>query len=163
MSFYIAYADSNGAKNASTETVLQPGPGRVVYPVDGPAGAIIETPGGVIVQSAAKDSRVREWVWENYPGWFAPYQALWNQIEPLQSRYRKRAGDTTPFVYLKEDETKLLRTVAISGTTVTPTYGWLRCRVLRAIRTELRDSSSLVTYARTRLLFTIDDPSYNDL
>jgi len=160
--FWIAYSDSTGARDTGTEAQLQPKPSLVVYPTEGQAGTIIETPGGVVVQSASKDSRIREWVWERYPGWLPQYNALWNQIQPLRAYYRKLAGDATPFVWLKDDETQLLRSVSVSGTTVTESYGWFRCRVHRVIRPELSESSSLVTYARTRLLFSLADESFND-
>lgn len=161
MGFWFSYANSSGARDTATEVQLQPRPSVVVYPTEGPAGTLIETPGGVVVQSAAKDSRLREWVWEGYPGWLPQYNALWNQLQPLRGYYRKLAGDVTPFVYLKENETRLLRFVAVSGTTVTETYDYLRCRVHRVIRPEIRPGG-LVTYARTRVIFSIDDPGYND-
>lgn len=163
MPFWIAYANGSGARNGATEQQLQPKPTLVRYP-EGPSGGVIETAGGsVVVQQFTQDARTREWVWMGYPAWYPAYQTLWGQLEPLRSRYRKMAGDATPYVYLKEDETQLFRTISVSGTTVTPTYDWLRCRVLSAHRVMRDEGSSLVVYQQTVLRFVIDDPAYNDL
>lgn len=163
MPFYIAYANADGTRNVATEFMLRPAPSRVVYPVD-PTGSRVPTVGGTtIVQQPSVDNRIREWIWEGYPGWMADYQALWAAIEPLRSRYRKMASSSnSPYVYLRETETGLLRTISVSGTTVTSTSGWLKCRVLEASR-EIKSDAALTMYQITKLAFTVDDPAFNDL
>lgn len=160
--FYIAYANpSTGARDVATEVQLTPGPALVEYPPE-PTGTRLETAGGgVVVQQLSGDSRTRAWVWQNYPAWLAGYQALWTVIEPLRSRYRKLAGDTTPYVYLRDTETALFRTVAISGHTVTPTYPWIRVRVVEVSRRP-RPAGGLLVYDDTRLVFVVEDPAWND-
>lgn len=162
MPFYIAYADSSGAKNAATEVELSPRPTSVEYPPE-PTGSRIETAGGsVVVQQLTGDPRIRSWIWRGYRAYMPEYQTLWGLIEPLRSRYRKLAGDVTPYVYLKEDETTLLRNIAVSGTTVTPTYGWYRCRIVEVSRTPRQEGTTIVTFDTIKLAFVIEDPSWND-
>ena len=163
MPFWIAYDDGTGNRDVATETQLSPAPSKVEYPP--PAQTRLPTlAGSTIIQRPTVDNRPRAWVWENYPGWFQRYQDLWTIIEPLHARYRLIAGDTVPWVYLKEDETKMLRTLVVSGTTVTPSYDWFRCRVVN-IERRMREggATGLVVYAETRLEFVIEDSAYNDL
>lgn len=163
MGFFISYADSTGARDVVTEVELSPKPTVVEYPQD-PTGARIETAGGsLVVQQLVGDNRVRGWVWKSYPDWHVAYQALWAVLQPLRSRYRYLAGDATPYVYLQDTESTLLRHVAISGTTVTVTYPWVRVRVLEVSRALRTEGSSLVVFDNTRLVFVIDDPAFNDV
>lgn len=163
MGFWIAMADNTGARNVSTEWEVTPRPTTVEYPAE-PTGTRIETAGTVVVQQTARDTRVRAWRWQGYPGWFAPYQTLWSKIEPLRSRYRKLSGATTPYVYLKEDESKLFHRVTVDTGTgaVSYAYDWFRCRVLESSRLLRTEGSSLVVYAETVIRFVIDDTNYND-
>jgi hypothetical protein len=168
MGFWVAHADpTTGAIDLATATELHPGPSRFLYPEERTGSRIETADGAVVVQQFSTDQRLRSWVWENYPGWEVNYQALWRLLEPLRGRYRLLAGATTPYCYLKEDESGLFRTVSVAGTglaaTVTATSDWLRVRVLDVKRPRLREGSSLVTYAETTLEFVIADPAYNDL
>lgn len=163
MPFWIAYSQANGTRDTGTETQLSPKPTRVEYPQE-PAGSRIQTVSSVIVQQPLYDTRVRSWIWENYADWLPAYQTLWAQIEPLRSRYRKLASaGNSPFIWVREDETKQLRTISVSGTTVTPTYGWLRARVIEVSRAMRTSGSSLVVWGETKLSFVLEDASYNDL
>jgi len=118
----------------------------------------------LVQQQLSSDPRLRAWVWKNYPEWLTAYQTLWNTLVPLRSRFRYLNGDVTPYVYLKEDETHLMRTASVSGTTLTESYPFFRCRVLevsRKVRSE--PFSSRVVYEDTRLVFVIEDPDANDM
>jgi hypothetical protein len=158
--FFIAYSDSTGARDPLTEVELSPRPARVIYPEESRATMIETTGGSVVVQYQSQDPRTRTWQWENYPADYAAYMTLWSIIQPLASRYRKLAGDQTPYVWLKEDMTGLLGKVSVSGVTVTPTYDWLRCRVTSVLRPTLQDGTSLVRYAATKLVFIVEDPDF---
>lgn len=163
MPFSIAYADSAGDRDGATDTVLSPGPTTVVYPQD-PAGKRIATTGGsIIVQQPINDGRIRSWIWSGYPGWYTPYITLWNTIEPLRSKHRLTDGDNTPYVYVMENETQMLRTISVASKTVTPTFPWIKVRVVEVSRQLRTGGSSLVVYAETKLSFVIEDPAYNDL
>jgi len=164
MGFWFAYADNTGAIDNGTVTELMPKPTAVEYPQE-PRAAQRETAGSVVVQYANNDNRLRHWIWRGYPGWFASYQGLWAQLETLPGLRRLEAGNATPYVYLKEDETGELRTIAITASTtvVTPSYPFLKCRVLWVTRKLQEQGSSLVKYEETRLTFLIEDTNYNDL
>lgn len=163
MPFWIAYADSSGNRDVATEVQLSPAPSKVEYPP--PAQTRLPTIAGTtIVQRPTVDNRPRAWVWEGYPGWFQRYQDLWVVLEPLHARYRLVAGDVTPYVYLRENETKMLRRIVVSGHTVTPSYDWFRCRIV-GVERRMREggATGLVVYDQTRLEFVVDDVNYNDL
>lgn len=163
MPFNIAYADSNGDRDGATDTILSPSPTSVAYPQD-PAGKTIKTTGGsIIVQQPINDGRIRSWIWTGYPGWLIAYGTLWDTIEPLRSKHRLTDGDNTPYVYLKEDETQLLRTIVVASKTVTPTFPWIKCRVIEVSRRLRSSGNTRVTYEETKLSFVIEDPAYNDL
>ncbi len=163
MPFSIAYADSVGDRDGATDTVLSPGPTLVEYPQD-PAGKRIQTTGGsVIVQQPINDGRVRSWIWSGYPGWYAPYITLWDTIEPLRSKHRLTDGDNTPFAYVTEDETQMLRTIVVASRTVTPSFPWIKVRVVEVSRRMRTGGSSLVVFEETKFSFVIEGPAYNDL
>jgi hypothetical protein len=163
MPFFIAYADPvTGLQDTGTNTQLSPAPSDVEYP--SPQQTRLATAAGTtIVQRPPVDNRVRSWIWQGYPGWFQRYQDLWTVIEPLHARYRLTDGDATPYAYLKEDETKMLRTISVSGHTVTSAYPYFRCRIINVERKLTQGPKGLVVYAETRIDFVIDDPTYNDL
>lgn len=127
MPFYIATADATGALIATSALMLQPAPGRVEY-ADGPAGSILETDDGSVVQQQPNaDGRTRAWLWLDYPTNQAGYQRIWPVLEGLRSRYRVAMG-LSPYVYLKEDVAKGLRkrvqltvSASASGFTLTTT------------------------------------------
>lgn len=122
MPFYYAFSDSSGNRITSSDTLLSPYPTTVEYP-NVKAGQEFETTNGVvIVQQPSKDPRRRAWVWNSYPAWMLAYQTLWNQIYPLRARYRTLYGAATPYIYLKDTETGLLRRqVTVTGTTASST------------------------------------------
>jgi hypothetical protein len=160
--FYIALPDEGtGLKNAATELILAPGPTRVEYPPD-PTGKRLETTSGsLIVQQPLVDSRPRAWVWSGYPLWYPSYTTLWDNLQGLRSRYRL-AQNLLPYVFLKEDETHQLRTLTFTSG-VDETYPWLKVRVIEVSR-QLRESqTSLPVFENTKLVFTIEDATYNDL
>lgn len=162
MGFWFALADTDGSLLAGSETEISPRPTRVEYPTT-PAGQLLETQGGqVIQQQPTRDNRRRAWEWVGYPGWFQRYQDLFAQLEPLRSRYRAEAG-LSPYVWLKEDETQeFCRITPVSGTSVTRTFPYFKCRVLGVTR-ELRKDGGLVRYDTTRVEFTVEDPNWNYL
>lgn len=158
MAFWIAFALPNGTRDTGSEVALTPEPAEVDYPPE-PAGTLIDTGGTVVFQQPSRDQRIRRWVWRHYAGTHAAYTTLWNQLQPLRSRYRLMAGES-PYVYLKDDESLQLRTIATPGTVVTPSYPWFKCRVLEVTR---RPKAGLVVYDETFITFVVDDVSYNDL
>lgn len=161
MPFYLAYPDVNGAKDTNTEQVIVPGPTRYEYP--GPLQTRHETlSGSLIVQQPLVDSRPRSWIWAGYPEWHEGYRDLWDQLQPLRSRYRLLDGETYAHVFLKEDESKQLRALTINNG-VTESYPWLKVRVIEVSRKMRESGSSLVVYEETRLTFVIEDSAYNDL
>ena len=157
--FWFARALPNGDKDDGTETQLVPNP-FVEYPST-PAGKLIEAGGTVVFQQPDRNNRVYTWVWLGWPADNPQYQALWALIEPLRSRYRLMAGHS-PYVYLREEESMQLRTIATPGTYVAQSSPWFKCRVLEVSRTLRTGGSSLVVYDRTVLTFVIDDVSFND-
>lgn len=228
MPFFLAKADNAGARIAASEVQVSPGPTRVEYPTE-PLGSIVDTAdGNVVKQQPVKDPRRRAWVWLGYPGWFTNYQTLWTLLEGHLSKFRKAEGALTPYIYIKDTETKLLRrrvtdpgtatagaasTITdtgkawtvnaytgyvvelIQGTgagqvrtiqsntataltvspnwSVNPTAGtkyavrgfvddWFRARVLE-VSQKLRDDGGLVRYDETKLVFVIDDATWNAL
>lgn len=162
MPFYIALPDVTGVKDAGTEQTLTPGPTRVEYP--GPAQTRHETlSGSIIVQQPLLDGRARSWIWAGYPEWYQNYRDLWNTLQPLRSRYRLMDGETYPYIFVKEDETKQLRTVTASSGAVSETYPWLKARVIEVSRKMRESGSSLMVYEETRMTFVLEDSSHNDL
>lgn len=159
MGFYFALAEADGSMSVGTETLISPHPTRVEYP-ESPAGTILE--GSRIHQQPAEDLRIRAWEWLGYPGWFQRYQDLWNQLEPLRSRYRRSLG-LSPYVYLKEDETQELALITpVNATSTTRTFPYWKCRVVDVSR-QIRKDGGLVKYDVTRMAFVIEDESWNYL
>jgi len=155
-------ADMNTLLGSGAVVELTPGPTTVDYP--GPLQTRHETlAGSVVVQQPLVDNRPRSWIWSGYPERHPTYQALWNTIQPLRSRYRAMSGDTFVYVFLMEDETKQLRTVSVVGDVVTEVYPWLKVRVLEVSRKMRASGGSMPVYEETRLTFTIEDVAYNDL
>lgn len=102
--FWIAVDNGSGARVSASDTMLSPAPVDVNYPGE-PAGTRIDTADGrLIVQQPAADARVREWIWKGYPADFAPYLALWNNLERLRSSLRKDAG-ASPYIWVKDNIT----------------------------------------------------------
>lgn len=109
MGFWIARADATGAKIAASEMLLPMSPTRVDYPVEA-LGTLLETAdGNVVQQQMNKDGRRRAWVWENYRDTVVGWEDLWNQLLNLRSRHLIEGGAATPYVYLKENESRRLR------------------------------------------------------
>ena len=157
--FWVARSFANGTMDPSTEVQLTPKP-FVDYPAE-PLGKLIEvsSAGVAVQQQSLSDNRIRKWIWRGYPGWNTAYLALWAIIEPLRSRYRLMAGGS-PYVWLRDTESKQLRTIVTNGTTVVESYPWLRCRVLEVSRTPR--GNGLVVFEETTLAFVVDDPTFND-
>ena len=131
------------------------------YPTD-PLGTRQEIPNGsVVLQQPLRDPRVRRWVWEGYPDWYWPYRALWGFLEPLRSRYRFQSGNS-PYVWVRDTESGGLRTVGSAGDVVTPTYSWLKVRVVEVSR-KMGTKSTLPTFDTTMLSFVVADEAFNDL
>lgn len=164
MPFYFALAQANGTRDTATDTQFIIGPTIVDYPAD-PLPVLQPTLNGTIVlQQPAVDNRPRTWQWQSYPDWYPQYGTLWGQIEGLRSRYRLMAsGSNSPYVWLRDTESKQLRTIAVAGTVVTSTYPWLQVRVLSTNRHMRTSGSSLLVWEQTNLVFTVTDVSYNDL
>lgn len=117
MSFFFSKASSNGTRLNSGDTLISPAPTYVVYPEEA-LGQILETQDALpVFQQASKDGRIRRWVWEGYRDNTPGYATLWNNLLSLRSRHLKEAGAQTPYVYLKETDTKRLRRrVSYKGT-----------------------------------------------
>jgi hypothetical protein len=108
MGFWIATADTSGARITTSDLELQPGPSLIEYPTDS-AGSILDTvDGNAIHQQPSRDGRRRVWVWSGYPHNQAGYLRVWPVLLSLRSRYRAEAG-LSPYVFLKEDITGGLR------------------------------------------------------
>lgn len=109
MPFYIARADSNGAKIAGTEVMLTFTPTKVDYPSEA-LGVLQETDdGNVIQQQANKDSRRRSWIWVNWRDEVVGWPDFWAMLEGLRSKTRISGGAPTPYAFVKEDMTGKLR------------------------------------------------------
>lgn len=162
MGFWFAYSQLDGTIDNATVTEIMPRPTRVDYDHK-PLGQTIVTSGGTVVhQQPARENRIRGWEWVGYPGWFIRYQDLWTQLEPLRSRYRAQAG-LSPYVYLKEDESRELALIGTPTQTSIPrTYPFFKCRVLGVTR-ETRKDGGLLVFEVTRLEFVIEDASWNYL
>lgn len=162
MPFYISFpSESTGLRDAATEVTLSPGPTRVEYPAEVTGKRLETISGSLIVQQPLVDTRPHSWVWVGYPLWYPSYGPLWNTLQSTRSRYRLEQN-LLPYVFVKETETHQLRTLTFSST-ITESYPWLKVRVIEVSRS-LRDSqTSLPVFETTKLVFTIDDASYNDL
>jgi hypothetical protein len=118
MGYWVATADASGNRIVGSEVLLQPAPSRPDYDQEA-AGQIIDTAdGGAVHQQPTLDGRRRTWEWVNYPLDQAGYQRVWPLLESLRSRWRREAG-LCPYVYLKEDETRLFRQRNTAATTAT--------------------------------------------
>ena len=114
MPFFIATADSTGARIANSTVQLAPQPTRVEYPSDPTGTLVVTADGNVVQQQPSKDSRMYAWEWHGYPSWQANYAPLYARLEGLRSRYRKELG-LSAYIYVKDSETgKLRRRVASS-------------------------------------------------
>jgi hypothetical protein len=162
MAMYYAYANIDGSRNSATDTLLSPRPTRVRSPQE-PTGTVIPVAAGsVVVQQPLTDNRVRSWVWEGYPDWLPSYQPLWDTLQSFRSRYRAQAG-LSPYVYLRDDESRTLRQVAVSGAgVVSVTYPWVRVRVIEVSRRIREGQSSLVVWEETAMKWVIEDAAFND-
>lgn len=137
MGFWVALASATTGhpRVVGSEVQLSPAPTSVVYP-EGVFGELLATADGrQIVQQGSRDSRIREWHWANYPGFLLAYERQFQFLQSLRSRYRREAGTgVSPFVYIKDDTTRLLRrrvqvAYTVSGTgassiTVSGSPGW---------------------------------------
>lgn len=137
MPFWVALASTAAGhpRVAGSEVQLSPAPTFVVYP-EGLFGDVIATADGrQIVQQGSRDNRVREWHWQRYPGFLQAYERQFQLLRTLRSRYRREAGTgVSPFVYVRDDTTRLLRrrvqtAHTLSGATsttltITPSPGW---------------------------------------
>ena len=109
MPFYFSKASSAGTRLNSSDTLISPAPTYVTYPEEA-LGQILETADGIpVFQQGNKDGRVRRWVWQGYRENVPGYPALWNNLLSLRARHLKEAGAVTPYVFLKETDTKRLR------------------------------------------------------
>jgi hypothetical protein len=116
MGFWVATADAAGARVTDSEVELSPAPSEVDYAQE-PQGSLVESVDGFVVhQQANRDGRRRSWNWIGYPSDQPGYAPLFSMLEGLRSRYRAELG-LSPFVYLKEDVTGVLRSRAqLAGT-----------------------------------------------
>lgn len=161
--FWIAFANPDGSRNTSTEVRLSPSPSRVEYPIE-PLGTRVDIPNGSLVaQVPLRDARPRRWVWEGYPASLVAYAALWARLEPLRARYRYQTGNS-PYIWVRDQESKQLRTIVSAGSTVTSTYDWYRVLVHEVSRKQEKGTrTSMVVFATTILGFTVADTgTYND-
>jgi hypothetical protein len=118
MGFYIAKADTAGAKITASEVLLSPGPTDVEYPVEAAGSIVMTASGSAIQQQPVRDSRVRAWVWRGYPGYWVLYQTLFDQLKTLRATTRYQLGAATPYIYLKDTETRrMFRRAKYTGTT----------------------------------------------
>jgi hypothetical protein len=121
MGFWVALADPTQAGHpmvAATALQLSPAPTFVTYPEGRWGDEIATGDGRVVVQQGNRDSRVREWHWSNYPGFLRTYERQFQMLKALRSRYRFEVG-ASPYVYVKDDSTNLLRQKLSASYTLT--------------------------------------------
>lgn len=101
MPFFVSTVDPR--VTAGAELMLSPGPTEVDY-APGALGSRVQTDSRVIVQQPAQDTRVRTWMWRNYPSYLATYEEQFWLLRGLRSRERQESG-LSPYVWLRETET----------------------------------------------------------
>jgi hypothetical protein len=134
---------------------LTPKPSAVEYPESSPHTAIPTVDGATVIQRPLVDTRVRRWLWYNYPRSHQEFASLWSLLESLETRTRFDQG-LTPWVYVWED---------LSGTgrfdrKVAGDEIFSRVRVVRVERTA-RPGGGPVIYDRAAFEFRVEDAYFN--
>lgn len=158
MGFWYARSNSNGTRNAATETLILPSPTYPVYSERFPY-TIQKSAGRGIRQRVKLNPEEFRWVWENYRPTVPRYESLYWDLFNLQSHILEANGDS-PYVWLKEDVT--LNFGKYNSTTDRIEPDWVRVVVTYVGRTE-PDSGGKIYYPTTELRFTIDDPSITEI
>lgn len=162
MPFSIADSDLFGAIVPASTVILNPGPTYVIYPDHFENVVRTSKDGNVIVQTPAKDSRTRKWVWRNYKTVVPKYTQLFQQL--LNYHYKLRINATpakAPWVFVQDTETLNLGNKTWNGTLWVEAPTFFRVKVVQVTQ-NIAQQGGYPTYAETVFEFYIDDPNFNN-
>jgi hypothetical protein len=117
--FWACAADiTSGNRLIGAEERFVPGPSGIISP-DSKPGVLLESSGGrTIWQSPSNDPRMRAFTWSNLVSYRGDLMRLIGRLEGLVASTRRARG-LSPYVYLRDMETKKLRRLISYQGTVT--------------------------------------------